>query len=72
MDKKNYIILGIVLCIVLAASGCAQNNTGNNSTPTIGPQNNSTPNSSSNVNGSSAIITIITYSNSFNGFANTK
>jgi hypothetical protein len=57
MNKKNYIILGILLCIIVAASGCTQN-IGNNSTPTIAPQNIS-PND---------VIASVSYSGSWKGF----
>ena len=68
MNKKNYIILGILLCLVVAASGCTQN-TGNNSTPSLSPQNNSTSNNSStNTTGTNAIIAVLTNYGNYNIF----
>ena len=61
MNKKNIIILGILLCIIVAASGCTQN-TGMNSTPTISPQNVS----------SSDVIAVVSYSGNWNGLAISK
>ena len=58
MYKKNIIILGILLCITVAASGCTQN-IGNNSTPTISTQNISL----------NDVVAVVNYSGSWKGIA---